>query len=174
MHGDIGIITQIVLSDPSYAPKLEDKLLSLLKQQDTEGNWLVIPERDIAFVQFCHGAAGFVLSLVAIRPHFPNLHAQIDTAVDLGRKLIWEKGLLAKEPNICNGIMGNALALEREQRDHFLSFATPERVMQGLGDGTFEADWDPFGALWGEAGRAWTWLEVMDGREGRCVVYTDL
>lgn len=33
VHGDIGIVTQIVLSDALYAPKLESKLLSLLKLQ---------------------------------------------------------------------------------------------------------------------------------------------
>jgi hypothetical protein len=39
VHGEIGIVTQIVLSDAPYAPKLENKLLSLLKLQNTEGNW---------------------------------------------------------------------------------------------------------------------------------------
>ena len=33
VHGEIGIATQIVLSDPSYALNLESKLLSLLELQ---------------------------------------------------------------------------------------------------------------------------------------------
>lgn len=33
VHGEIGIVTQIVLSDSSYAPKLESKLVSLLELQ---------------------------------------------------------------------------------------------------------------------------------------------
>jgi hypothetical protein len=173
VHGDIGILTQIVLSDASYAPKLESRLLSLLKLQDAEGNWPVVEGKDIGLVQFCHGSPGFVLSLLAIRPHFPSLYTEIDVAVALGRKLIWERGLLTKEPNICHGILGNALALEAQQREHFLCLATPEPVEKGIADGTFEKDWDPFGTLWGEAGRAWVWLEVLDG-EGRCALYTDV
>ena len=46
VHGDIGIVTQVVLSDPSYAAKLESKLLSLLKLQDDEGNWPVVEGKD--------------------------------------------------------------------------------------------------------------------------------
>jgi hypothetical protein len=46
VHGDIGIVTQVVLSDPSYAPKLESKLLSLLMLQDDEGNWPVLEGKD--------------------------------------------------------------------------------------------------------------------------------
>ncbi|MCJ1298812.1 hypothetical protein MMC08_001602 [Hypocenomyce scalaris] len=41
VHGDIGIITQIVLSDPSYAPQLEGKLSTLLDLQTESGNWPV-------------------------------------------------------------------------------------------------------------------------------------
>jgi hypothetical protein len=174
VHGEIGVLTQVVLSDASYAPKLESKLLSLLGLQDTEGNWLVIEGKDQELVQFCHGAPGFVCSLIAIRPHFPTLHKEIDVAITQGRKVTWERGLLTKEPNFCHGITGNALALDAPQREHFLCFATPERVEQGIADGTFEKDEDPFGTLWGEAGRAWVWMEVWDGEEGRLPLYSDL
>jgi hypothetical protein len=125
-------------------------------------------------VQFCHGAPGFVISLLAIREHFPTLHTQIDAAIALGRKVTWEKGLLTKEPNFCHGIMGNALALEGAQREHFLALATPEKVEKGLADGVFEKDEESFGMLWGEAGRAWIWKDVWDGAKGRCVLYTDV
>ena len=106
-------------------------------------------------MRFCHGAVGFVLSLLAIRPHFPTLHTQIDAAVGLGRRITWEKGLLTMEPNICHGITGNALALEAQHREHFLCRATPERVDKGVADGRFERGEDPLEMLWGEAGRAW-------------------
>jgi lantibiotic modifying enzyme len=174
VHGEIGIVTQIVLSDPSYASKLESKLSSLLRLQDADGNWPVIEDKDIGLVQFCHGAPGFVLSLLAIRPHFPTMHAEIDEGIVRGRKVTWEKGLLTKEPNICHGISGNALALEAGQREHFLCLATPERIKQGVADGTFEKDEDPFGMLWGEAGRAWVWMEVCDGSEGKLALYSDV
>ena len=174
VHGEIGVLTQVVLSDPSCAPKLESKLLSLLSLQDKEGNWPVVEGRDNELVQFCHGAPGFICSLLAIRPHFPTLHQNIDAAITLGRKITWEKGLLTKEPNFCHAISGNALALDARLRDHFLSFATPERIEQGIKDGTFEKNEDPYGTLWGEAGRAWIWMEVWDGEEGRLPLYSDV
>ncbi|PMD31268.1 hypothetical protein L207DRAFT_519532 [Hyaloscypha variabilis F] len=174
VHGEIGILTQIVLSDPSYAPKLEGKLLSLLDLQDAEGNWPVLEGKDIGLVQFCHGAPGFVCSLLAIGPHFSSLHERIDAAIALGRKITWEKGLLTKEPNFCHGIHGNALALDVVQREHFMSFATPEKIERGLADGTFERDEEPYSTLWGEAGRAWVWMEVWDGGEGRLPMYSDV
>jgi hypothetical protein len=174
VHGEIGILTQVILSDPSHASKLESKLLSLINLQDAEGNWPVIEGKDSGLVQFCHGAPGFVGSLIAIKSHFPTLHKQIDAAISLGRKITWEKGLLTKEPNFCHGSSGNSLALDAPQREHFLCFATPERIEQGLADGTFEKDEDPYGTLWGEAGRAWVWMEVWDGEEGRLPLYSDV
>jgi len=130
--------------------------------------------KDIGLLQFCHGAPGFLISLLAIRPHFPSLHTDIDEAIALGRRVIWERGLLTKEPNICHGITGNALALEAPQREHFLCLATPDRVEQGVLDGVFEKDRDPFGMLWGEAGRAWVWMEALEGGEGKLALYTDV
>jgi hypothetical protein len=174
VHGEIGIVKQIVLSDPSYAPKLESKLLSLLKLQGADGNWPITEDKDIGLVQFCHGTPGFVLSLLAIRSYFPNTHTQIDKAIALGRNVTWERGLLTKEPNICHGISGNALALDAHQREHFLCLATPEKVKQGVADGTSEKDEDPFGMLWVEAGRVWVWTEVWDENEGKFVLYSDV
>ncbi|KFY45490.1 hypothetical protein V495_02959 [Pseudogymnoascus sp. VKM F-4514 (FW-929)] len=174
VHGDIGILTQIVLSDPSYAPKLESKLLELLNLQGEEGNWPVIEGKEIGLVQFCHGAPGVLISLFPIRQYFPALHEQIDKAIALGRKVTWERGILTKEPNICHGITGNALVLDGPQKEHFLCLATPEKVEKGIADGVFEKDADPFGLLWGEAGRAWVWMEVCDGSEGKLVLYSDV
>lgn len=174
VHGDIGILTQIVLSDPSYAPKLETKLLELLNLQGEEGNWPVIEGKEIGLIQFCHGAPGVLISLFAIRPYFWKLHGEIDKAIALGRKVTWERGILTKEPNICHGITGNALVLEAPKKEHFLCLATPEKVEQGVADGVFEKDADPFGLLWGEAGRAWVWMDLWDGSEGKLVLYSDV
>ena len=149
-------------------------MLTPISSQNEEGNWPTVEDKDIGLIQFCHGAPGFILSLVATRPYFPNLHTQIDAAIALGRKVTWEKGLLTKEPNICHGIHGNALALEGLQREHFLALATPEKVEQGIRDGTFEKGSGSFGMLWGEAGRASVWMDVWDGGEGKCVLYTDV
>ena len=175
VHGEIGILTQIILSNPSYAPKLEPKLSTLLDLQDTSsGNWPTVPGIDQGYVQFCHGAPGFVLSLLPLRPYFPALHARIDAAIDRGRNLIWERGLLVKEPCICHGITGNALALEGEQREHFLTFATPDRVQQSVADGTYVQGDESFGYLWGEAGRAWAWMSKVDGVHRGVPMYTDV
>jgi hypothetical protein len=174
VHGEVGILTQIVLSDASFAPRLENKLLSLLRLQNADGNWPVVEGRDEGLVQFCHGAPGVVLSLLALKTYFPMLSTEIDTAIELGRKLIWEKGLLTKEPNICHGILGNALALDGNRRDHFLCLATPDLVQDGLADGRFEKSWESFGMAWGEAGRAWIWLDIWDGPRGTVAMYTDV
>ncbi|KFZ06021.1 hypothetical protein V501_07807 [Pseudogymnoascus sp. VKM F-4519 (FW-2642)] len=174
VHGDIGILTQIVLSDQSYAPKLESNLLEILELQGDEGNWPVIEGKEIGLIQFCHGAPGVLISLLPIRQYFPALHGRIDKAIALGRKVTWERGILTKEPNICHGITGNALVLEAPQKEHFLSLATPEKVAQGVANGVFEKDADPFGLLWGEAGRAWVWMEVWDGSEGKLILYSDV
>ncbi len=72
-------------------------------------------------------------------------------------------GLLTKEPDICHGITGNAMTLEVRQREHFLCFATPERIDQDIADGIFEKSSDEFGMLWGEAGRARVWMRSGTG-----------
>lgn len=41
-------------------------------------------------VQLCHGAAGFLYSLVALRPHFPALQDRIDQAIAKGRECFVE------------------------------------------------------------------------------------
>jgi hypothetical protein len=111
-HGTIGIITQLVVTTPSLAPRLRTKLLAVLDLQ-TDGNW----PRNIApagddnpfLVQWCHGAPGFVVSLKAIRPHFPELKEQIDAAIANAQEATWKYGLIKKEPNLCHGILGNSL-----------------------------------------------------------------
>lgn len=113
VHGDIGIITQLVLTFPNTASKLAKPLEQLLDMQQDDGNW---PSSDGhkrktagGLVQFCHGAAGFVHSLQVLRPYFPALQQRIDTAIERARDCIWREGLLKKEPSLCHGIFGNAL-----------------------------------------------------------------
>lgn len=183
VHGEIGILTQIVLSDPVYAPKLQWKLLELLEMQEENGNWPVIPGKDVGLVQFCHGAPGFVISLLAIRKYFtsPEIQEKIAKAIEKGRKCVWESGVLVKEPNVCHGATGNALALDGGRRDAFLGLVgSPEEVWEERKEGgKWEKDEDPYGCLWGEAGRAWVWgMEIgrMEGAGGQagCPLYTDI
>lgn len=111
VHGDIGNMTQIILSVPDAAPRLEKHLERLLKLQSDQGTWPMFSDRETALelVQFCHGATGFVFSLWAMRPYFPNLHEAIDAAIVKAQDAIWEQGLLTKAPSICHGILGNGL-----------------------------------------------------------------
>ncbi|OAA72113.1 Lanthionine synthetase [Cordyceps fumosorosea ARSEF 2679] len=130
VHGDIGIITQLVLCLPHLAPVLQPHLLRLLAMQFDDGNWPKLTdgsETASEIVQFCHGAPGFVISLQALRPYYPHLSAAFDKAIAKGIDIIWTKGLLLKEPALCHGILGNALALPRgEKRDHFLALVEPQ------------------------------------------------
>lgn len=174
VHGDIGNLTQILLSDATYATTLESKLGGLLDMQLPSGNWPIAEieqgKKVWDLVHFCHGAPGFVLSLKAIRPLYSDneaLSRNIDEAIDKAIPLIWEKGILKKQPNLCHGVVSNALALNGEQREHFMGFATEEVMVRQLEEGVYKESDEPWGLWWGEAGRAWGWM-VLDtpGKEG--------
>ncbi|ROW08119.1 hypothetical protein VPNG_06936 [Cytospora leucostoma] len=115
VHGDIGIVTQLVLTTPSLAEQLGEKLDSLLDMQLPNGNWpSSVGKTDSHLVQFCHGAPGFLHSLVSLKPYFPNLQHKIDAAIVDGRRCVWREGLLRKEPSICHGTFGLCLLAPRE------------------------------------------------------------
>lgn len=106
VHGAVGIITQIVLTNPKkYAEKLEAELAVLLTYQYDSGNFpsSVPPERD-RLVQICHGAPGVIISLQSIKTYFPALKDKIEKAITKGRECILERGLLTKEPCLCHGM----------------------------------------------------------------------
>lgn len=112
VHGDIGNITQLVLSKPELAPKMEGHLKRLLAMQFADGGWPLHSNRDeeaTTMVQLCHGATGFLYSLQALRSYFPSLRGEIDAAIEKGQACVWEKGLLKKEPSLCHGLFGNGL-----------------------------------------------------------------
>ncbi|KAL2257959.1 hypothetical protein VTK26DRAFT_8911 [Humicola hyalothermophila] len=184
VHGDIGIVTQLVLTSPSLAPRLQHVVERLLGMQFADGNWPSSEEgasRGKGLVQFCHGAPGFIHSLLALRLYFPELHGRFDEAIRRGRECVWKQGLLKKEPCLCHGIFGNALALSRgPQREHFLAVAVPENVARMKAS-------DPTGTVFERAdyGRsystttsytpsaAWTWLVSADA-EPKILTYTDV
>ncbi|KAJ9648622.1 hypothetical protein H2201_000953 [Coniosporium apollinis] len=175
VHGAIGIITQIVLTDPTWAPKLEADLGALLSYQFESGNWpsSIPPGRD-RLVQFCHGAPGVVASLLSIKEHFPNLKARIDKAIEKGRECILERGLLTKEPCLCHGISGNALALDDKEFEHFLTYTTGHEIKSLEKDGMLEKSDDPSSLWCGEAGRAWTWAVADKGLDKLFLGYNDI
>jgi len=175
VHGAIGIITQIVLTDPTWAAKLEAELGTLLTYQYEEGNWpsSIPPGRD-RLVQVCHGGPGIVISLLSIRSHFPKLQSRIDRCIEKGRAAIKERGLLTKEPCLCHGISGNALALEQDDFEHFLSFTTGHEMKAMEKDGMMEKSDDPSGLWTGEAGRAWAWAVAEKGLDKTLLGYNDV
>lgn len=176
VHGTIGIIAQCVLSCPDRAVSvLEPDLLEMLDLQYDGGNWpSSARSHDDRLVQFCHGAPGFVLSLLKLRPHYPHLADRIDRAIARGRQCIWERGLLTKEPCICHGISGNALALDSPYFEHFLGFTTLPQIQRGLDTGLFDESDAPYSLMCGEAGRAWTWAVMDKGLEKSVIGFSDL
>ncbi len=106
--------TQLVLTTPALAPKLEGALTRVLGAQTYDGNWPASDEGEYqgsatGIVQFCHGAPGIVHSLLSIRQYFPRLDSQVSLAIRRGMECTWNYGLLRKEPSLCHGIFGNAL-----------------------------------------------------------------
>lgn len=164
VHGRIGIITQIILCDPSKAtsPVLLDSLKECLELQLQDGNWpSSVDSGRHHLVQFCHGAPGFVISLKAIQQYFPSeLRKRMSIACNNAEKLIFDKGLLTKEPNLCHGSTGNALALPSPQREHFMAFAPAETIAQGKQEGWYIEGDQPYGLFCGMAGRAWGWSQL--------------
>jgi len=176
IHGAIGIITQVVMTDPKkYASKVEADLAVLLTYQYETGNWpsSIPPEKD-RLVQVCHGAPGVVNSLVSIKKYFPNLEEKLNRAITKGRECVKERGLLTKEPSLCHGITGNALALEDKDFEHFLTYTTGHEMKSMDKDGMLEKSSCPESLFGGEAGRAWSWAVADKGLDKRILGYNDL
>ena len=173
-HGAIGIILQIVLSLPNSAPEYQHILASLLEQQFSTGNFpSSLPAGNDRLVQFCHGAPGFVIALLSLQPHFPELQNKIGAAIEAGMKVVWERGLLTKTPCLCHGIAGNALALGRaEEREHFLSHMSSAALAEQ--DKLDEDEHRDDGLFTGEAGRAWAWAVVDKGLARTCIGFNDV
>lgn len=178
VHGGIGIITQILLCEPEY--RLDAGLCGyrafLESQQDPEtGNWPSSVGSSKELVQFCHGAPGFVISLEPIKHLFePGPQEKIERILEKARDCIWEKGILTKEPNLCHGATGNALALKGQQREHLLAYTTAQNIEKGLDEGWFVEGSDRWGLFTGEAGRAWGWLVADLGKEMGMIGYSDV
>jgi lantibiotic modifying enzyme len=173
-HGAIGIILQVVLSSPNSAPEYREMLESLLGLQYPSGNFpSSLPASSDRLVQFCHGAPGFVIALVSLRPYFPELQKEIDFAIEAGRKVTWERGLLTKTPCLCHGIAGNALALVGgKETEHFLSHMSSAALAEQ--DKLDEDEHRDDGLFTGEAGRAWAWAISDKGLERTCIGFNDL
>ncbi|KAF8317464.1 hypothetical protein DL93DRAFT_2148577 [Clavulina sp. PMI_390] len=177
VHGIIGIIAQIVLTDPKRASDaiIREEMEKLLAAQDASGNWpSSLPAGKDRLVQVCHGAPGVVLSLESIKGLFPSLGEEIDGAIEKAQVCIEERGLLTKESCICHGIAGNALALGDDARKRFLGFDSQRGSTIMKQEGYIIPSDNPE-ALWcGEAGRVWVWALEDIGLEKRLLGYDDV
>ncbi|KAI1413136.1 hypothetical protein F5Y13DRAFT_161649 [Hypoxylon sp. FL1857] len=177
VHGTIGIITQVVLSQPSVAPKLQNLLSGLLEQQLDSGNFpSSAGSGSDRLVQFCHGGPGFNISLKSLVPHFPELRPRIEDAMKSAAKDIWHRGLLTKQPCLCHGIAGNALGLDgdEERFTHFVSFMSSDSLEKVGWLREAGRDDEFVGLYTGEAGRAWTWGVAASRGPKVCIAYNDL
>ncbi|KZL75380.1 abscisic acid ABA receptor [Colletotrichum tofieldiae] len=183
VHGDIGILTQLLLTDPRLATNsmVRNSLQRLLSLQDQNGNWPTKDDDDHAsheLVQFCHGAPGFVSSLLHIGRLLPDMRDGIENAIALGTRCIWREGLLRKEPCLCHGILGNSLALPfGPLRDHFLAWSLPSKIAdERRQDGSIFSQEDSGRmSIWFDywPSAAWTWSVCMADSPG-LVMYSDV
>ena len=176
-HGMFGILTQVVLSSPSSAQSMATMLTTLLETQYSSGNFPASLASDSdRLVQFCHGGPGVVLALRSLRPHFPNLQGKINSAIDSAQQDILKRGLLTKEPCLCHGIPGNALALDdASDFENFLSCMSSEKLESGGWLDKAGRDDQFVGLYTGEAGRAWVWaVRDKDLAEKPCIGFNDL
>ncbi|KAJ9098044.1 hypothetical protein QFC19_006479 [Naganishia cerealis] len=175
VHGSAGIIAQLLLSikaiagddgtERKWVDALEADVEQLLGVQfEGSGNWpSSLPSRDGGgerdkLVQFCHGSPGVIACLSIIAPHYPHLAARIDRSISLAQKDLFARGMLIKEPCLCHGATGNALALSgKKEREAFLSFTTEDAVREMIRQGWTKGSDTPEGLYTGLAGRVWVW-----------------
>jgi len=199
VHGYIGIITQIVLSQPKDSiaqihHDLEQIMKELLENQLQSGNFPSSAEklgasRDDRLMQMCHGSPGFVMSFDSIKDFFSNdLQAEIAQASERARDDIWNRGILTKSPCLCHGIAGNALVFSRHDDGRFeglLGHITTEQLESNAQADTtkgLEKGWlqdagrtdDFVGLFTGEAGRAWVWAVADKNLSRTCIGYNDI
>jgi hypothetical protein len=149
-------------------------VLELLDHQFPSGNFpSSLPAGSDRLVQFCHGGPGFVISLLSLLPYFPEIAEKINEAISNAQSDIWQRGLLTKEPCLCHGIAGNALAFDQDDQFlHFLSFMGSRRLEALTGD--LANDSDKASLYTGEAGRAFCWAVADKSLPKTCIGYNDL
>ena len=176
VHGTFGILYQIAVSSPSSAPTLEPMVSDLLSRQFHSGNFpSSLPVKDDKLVQFCHGSPGVVLCLRSLRPYLPGLHDRIDSAITKAQTDIQTRGILLKDPCLCHGITGNALALDNPAHfERFLSLTSSLSLEKHGWLTEAGLDDDFVGLFIGEAGRAWLWAVAEKGIERTCTGFNDL
>ena len=181
-HGWISVVTQILLTDQSYAAACKPALEQILNEQILDrgdpdyGNWdaFLVDEcksdRRLQ-IQWGHGAPGIVISLQSMLPAYKDLDPEfanrMEEAINQAQEIIWEKGLLRKESCLCHGAAGNMLGLtDRKRKEHFLAWSTEDVVQRGLEDGSSEPSSYSSSLHRGLAGRIWAFYVFEGGATG--------
>ena len=102
-----------------------------------------------------------------MREYFPNLTERIDDVIAAGRAVIKEKVLLTKEPCLCHGTSGKALALEGEDFKHLFSYTPHSQIRVLEEQRAMEPSRHPESSFGGEAGRAGAWAGADLGLKKR-------
>lgn len=171
VHGSAGIIFQAIrsmqainLQDKRLLDELHSDVEEILDLQLPSGNWpSSIPSSSSQptqdrLLQFCHGSPGVVPCLRHVSALFPSLSKRITTAISSAESDILSRGWLTKEPCLCHGATGNAMALSSEDSRMVLLTGTMEDDIERLQqDGDVGTSDSPEGLYTGVAGRAWVW-----------------
>ena len=182
VHGTVGIITQVFLSDDSKRDALQADMEALLDEQLPNGNWPAAPGKGDRLVQVCHGAPGIVISLNKLHKlgffsNNPELGERANQAIKKGVECVEEKGLLTKFPSLCHGIAGNALALplDHEGLLRFMSCMTEDFVEKGRGTVFTVGEDEVMSLLTGPAGRLWAWYVYLSEEHWQDLIgYSDI
>lgn len=81
-------------------------LLQTALQEDGQANWPAAVSQPCEMVQYCHGAAGVVISMC----EYPAGDTDVDELLLRAGELIWQAGPLTKGSNLCHGTGGNGYA----------------------------------------------------------------
>jgi len=113
-HGSAGILVMLLrvakFLTESEVQEVTQTIDYLITLKLDSGNYPTsLESHNDKLVQWCHGATGFVLLLLAAHRHLKD-DKYLEAAKDAG-ELVWERGLLKKGVGLCHGISGNAYAL---------------------------------------------------------------
>ncbi|GJC85589.1 hypothetical protein ColLi_08427 [Colletotrichum liriopes] len=203
-HGDLGTITQLVLTAVPRPPPLRPAGPPAPQRRlafpgpprhpaPSDGHGAdrtrrppPAPHAEAASggVGFASGPQGLVISLLSLRPFFPALRGRVDDAIARAREFLWARArepAPASEANLFYGVLGTALAFPKgPQRTHLLSLASPspperQPSPQSAAGATPAAGAAAPGSLMTSASPGSAWAHSVSEREmPRMVFYNDV
>ncbi|KAK1839929.1 abscisic acid ABA receptor [Colletotrichum chrysophilum] len=176
--GDLGTLTQLVLTTPPLASRLVERLAALLDLQGPDGEWpsqgteagaeSLNSKRDVSFAQ---GTTGLIISLLSLRPFFSSLQERIDDAMAKARNFLSTQELGAREPSLWYGALSTPLAFPKgPSRTSIVNLvhhprSTSEPPSDSSTSGSIAISYDP--------GAAWMW-GVSEKELPRMIFYNDI